>query len=224
MSDVVHAPCRRRRPTTPRTSGRWTELFQGRYLRRTLVVWVLWFCTYLYSYGTSTWLPSLYTTVFHLPVQQALNYSLFTVTSGLIGTLFCIFLIDITGRKVWYCGAFLIATVGLATLLLVVGTSDPFKVAITISLAQCGVSSTAFSLYLYTPELYPTRLRGRGVAWATFWTRAGSVLAPFLVGFIVPAYGVSGMYDVLVRSRRRLLVCFFGATETKGRVLGRDFA
>ena len=169
---------------TPRTSGHWTELFQGRYLRRTLMVWVLWFCTYLYSYGTSTWPLSLYTTVFHRPCSKLLNYSLFTVTSGLIGTLFCIFLIDITGRKVWYCGAFLIATVGLGgTLLLVVGTSDPFKVAITISLAQCGVSSTASSLYLPThpsfiphasaAAVWPGQPSGR--APARCWRRSWSV-------------------------------------------------
>src|SRR5581483_12031194 len=54
------------RPTGKPT--RIAELFEGQYLKRTLFVWVLWACSYLVGYGIQTWLPSLYRTVYKLPL------------------------------------------------------------------------------------------------------------------------------------------------------------
>ena len=54
---------------------RWQELFQGRYLRRTLIVWVLWASTYLVSQGLQSWIPTLYREVYHLSLQQSVNYA-----------------------------------------------------------------------------------------------------------------------------------------------------
>ena len=55
---------------------RWQELFQGRYLSRTFLVWILWAASYIISYGLAGWIPTLYREVYHLPLQQALNYSI----------------------------------------------------------------------------------------------------------------------------------------------------
>ena len=54
---------------------RWQELFQGRYRARTLLVWVLWASCYIISYGLQGWIPTLYREVYHLPLQQSLNYA-----------------------------------------------------------------------------------------------------------------------------------------------------
>jgi putative MFS transporter len=35
-------------------------LFTGRYLRRTQVIWTLWFCGYFVNYGITSWLPTIY--------------------------------------------------------------------------------------------------------------------------------------------------------------------
>src|SRR5215470_16652637 len=40
------------------------DLFGPLYLRRTLVVWVIWFSAYFVNYSLSIWLPTLYRTVF----------------------------------------------------------------------------------------------------------------------------------------------------------------
>ena len=55
-----------------RQKTRWHEIFEGRYRRRTFSVWVMWFCCFSTTYGLLTWLPTLYRTVFHLPVAEAL--------------------------------------------------------------------------------------------------------------------------------------------------------
>ena len=63
----------------------WSDLFGPTYLRRTLVVWVIWFATYFFNYGLVIWLPTIYLTVFKLPLQQSLLYGLITQAVGLVG-------------------------------------------------------------------------------------------------------------------------------------------
>ena len=60
----------------------WSDLFGPLYLRRTLVVWVIWFATYFFNYGLVVWLPTIYSTVFKLPLQQSLQYGLITQAVG----------------------------------------------------------------------------------------------------------------------------------------------
>ena len=72
-------------PRVPTVKASWRDLFSGIYLPRTLAVWVMWFCTYLIVYGISGWLPTIYRTIFKLPLQQALQYSLAATAAGLVG-------------------------------------------------------------------------------------------------------------------------------------------
>ena len=85
----------------------WADLFGPYYLRRTLVVWVIWFAAYFFNYGLVVWLPTIYTTVFKLPLQQALQYGLITQAVGFCGALTCALTIDHVGRRPWFAFAFL---------------------------------------------------------------------------------------------------------------------
>src|SRR5262249_8911015 len=71
---------------------RWQELFQGRYRSRTLLVWVLWAATYLVSQGMQSWIPTLYREIYHLSLQQALNYSVAAPLGTVLGSIACAFL------------------------------------------------------------------------------------------------------------------------------------
>ncbi|HTH97729.1 MAG TPA: MFS transporter, partial [Stellaceae bacterium] len=44
----------------------WRDVVGPQYLKRSLVVWLIWFSTFLITYSLGTWLPTLYRTVFHL--------------------------------------------------------------------------------------------------------------------------------------------------------------
>jgi putative MFS transporter len=205
-------------PSTNRTH--WTELFRGVYLRRTLIVWLLWFAAYLVYYGIGTWMPTLYSTVFKLPLSQSLLYGLIGNLAALAGAAACAFIVDFIGRRVLFtvgligAGAFLmalaIAGAGSAGLVLVLGSGAYFF-----------ASATAVGLYLYTPELYPTRVRALGVGVATSWLRIASMLGPLLIGVLVasglvPIFIVFGIVSLLAA----LLVGIF-AVETKQKVLER---
>ncbi|MDM0067036.1 MFS transporter [Variovorax sp. J31P207] len=96
----------------------WRELFAGIYLRRTLAIWALWICAYVLTYGVTTWLPTIYRTVFKLSLETSLQYGLITTFAGFLGSVFCAFLIDRVGRKPWFMWGFLLGAIGMALLYL----------------------------------------------------------------------------------------------------------
>jgi putative MFS transporter len=198
---------------------RWRELLQGIYLHRTLAVWALWFCSYFVTYGVTAWLPTLYRTQFHLSVPMALGYGLITQAVGLIGSTTAALSIDKTGRRGWFGFAFAVSTVPLLALWLS-GAASAGMVLLCASLAYPFAGSTSLSCYLYTPEIYPTRLRALGCSTATVWLRIGSAIAPTAVGFVLARFGLPSVF--LMFAAVALLGAIVGGfllTETKGRVL-----
>jgi putative MFS transporter len=49
-------------------------------------------------------------------------------------------------------------------------------------------------VYLYTPEIYPTRMRAIGTGVATSWLRIASAIGPTLVGFMLGRGGVDSVF------------------------------
>jgi putative MFS transporter len=170
------------------------DLFAGIYLSRTISVWIMWFCTYFVVYGLSAWLPTIYVRIFKLPVQEALQYSLIATVAGLIGALLCAFFIDRTGRRVWFAGAFLLGAVPLFMLWMGGTSNTPKDVLLLASLSYAAINTLALGLYLYTPEIYPTRVRAIGSGTATAWLRVASILGPILVGAILPTAGLATVF------------------------------
>jgi MFS transporter, putative metabolite:H+ symporter len=197
----------------------WSDLFGGVYLRRTLVIWVCWFATYFANYGLTTWLPTLYQSVFKLPLDQALTYGLAAPTAGLATSLACALLIDHVGRRIWFAAAFAGAAVGFMTLWWI-GPTTAERVLVMSTLAYMCISTLSLALYLYTAELYPTRVRALGTSTATAWLRLASILGPQVVGFIVAGGGLGNVFLVfgLVVVFASTIVALF-AIETKARVL-----
>ena len=195
-----------------------TDLFGPFYLRRTLVVWVIWFCAYFVNYGLSIWLPTVYRTVFKLPLDQSLRYGLITQAVGLIGTLICALAIDHVGRRPWFALSFVGAAAALAVL---ASTTTPTaqQVLTYMTIAYFFVSSINIGAYLYTPELYPTRVRALGVGTATAWLRLASIIGPIVVGMMIG----SGLATVFVTFAAvagiAAVITGLFAVETKGRVL-----
>jgi MFS transporter, putative metabolite:H+ symporter len=196
-----------------------SDLFGGRYLSRTLVLWTCWFATYLVNYSLATWLPSVYRTVFKMPLDLALRYGLITSIVGLAGATLCALLIDKVGRRPWFASSFTGASVALVTLW-AIGPSTAERVLVAGSIAYFFVSSLSIGLYLYTPELYPTRNRALGVSVATAWLRIASIVGPTLIGFFVGGSGLPYVFlgFGIVALLAAIVMAAFG-TETRGRIL-----
>jgi putative MFS transporter len=196
----------------------WTELFRGRYLSRTLLVWVLWITAYLLSYGIQTWLPTLYRTIYNVPLQTALNYALITNVCGLIGTLICAVLIDRLGRRFWFIGTFFL--VGLPLIYLgIEGAESAVTVVIAVSFCFTWLASICLTIYLYTAEIYPTRMRALGTSWATFWLRIAATIGPLMVGYFLPSLGMKGLFLIFGIVGWIGFIAAFFAIEPRGKVL-----
>lgn len=196
----------------------WSDLFGPTYLRRTLVVWVIWFATYFVNYGLIVWLPSIYSTVFKLPLAQSLRYGLITQAVGLCGALTCALSIDRIGRRPWFTFAFAANAIALGSLYLF-GPDSPQRVLAFVSSGYFFVSVLSIGVYVYTPELYPTRARAVAVGTATAWLRFASMLGPSIVGFIVGS-GLATVFLVFAAAALvGAIVTGLFAVETKGRVL-----
>lgn len=205
-------------PKAPAKSD-WRELFKGIYLKRTLTIWALWFTAYMINNGLITWLPTLYKQVFKLPLETSLAYGWTTSGVGVIASIVCALLIDKIGRKRWYATAFILAMVPLLALT-GLGATSAVEVLVLATVAYAILQTITFSLYLYSSELYPTRLRAVGTGFGSAWLRAGSSLGPLLVGFIINDFGIRYVFSTFAA------VAFVGgivtvllAIETKGRVL-----
>ena len=127
--------------------------------------------------------------MFKLPLETSLLYGWITSAVGVVASLICALYIDKVGRKRWYAIAFLLATVPLV-ILTALGATTATQVVILAPIAYAILQTIAFSLYLYSAELYPTRLRAVGTGFGSAWLRAGSSIGPVLVGFIVAGVGI----------------------------------
>jgi MFS transporter, putative metabolite:H+ symporter len=195
-----------------------SDLFGPLYLRRTIVVWLIWFTSYLVNYGLAIWLPTVYRTVFKLPLDVALRYGLITTGFGLVGAAIAAVIIDHIGRKVLFAVCFAGAAVALIVLSQQSNPS-PEQVLIYITASNFFVSAINLGVYLYTPELYPTRVRALGVGTATAWLRFASMIGPTAVGYMI----ASGLNSIFLAFGALALVTAIitalFAIETKKRVL-----
>ncbi|MGW1881477.1 MFS transporter [Streptomyces sp. NPDC001970] len=199
--------------------GRLRELFQGRYLRRTAVVSGLWFVAYYVNHGISTWLPSLYTKNFGLDLTTALVYTLLSNVTGLLGTLIVALLIDRVGRRPALVTALGGTTLALGTLALT-GAVSGGQVAVFASCMTFFVYAINAGLYLYSPELYPTRNRAKGAAFGGLWNRLGVILGPITVGAILGAGGsLTLVFAQLACVAAVGMAIAFFAVETNGKTL-----
>lgn len=175
------------------TKGRWNELFSPFYRSRTFIVWTLWFSAYFVSNGLNNWLPSLYKTVYHLPLQESLHAASISNIIQTAAVLACAFLIDKVGRKNWAAAAFILAGI-LLVILWANGAKSAESVMYLGSSAYGVMGTITVLLYLYTPEIYPTRIRAIGTAFATAWLRLASAIAPTIVGFVLGAEGITSVF------------------------------
>ena len=195
-----------------------SDLFGPLYLRRTLVVWLIWFTAYLVNYGLSIWMPTVYRTVFKLPLDVSLRYGLITTAIGLIGATIAALHIDHIGRKTLIATGFAGGAIALIVLSQIANPT-PEQVLTFISISYFFVNAINLGVYLYTPELYPTRVRALGVGTATAWLRLASMIGPTTVGFMI-ATGLQSVFLAFgVLAAVTAIITALFAIETKKRIL-----
>ncbi len=156
-------------------------------------MWTLWASAYFVSNSLNNWMPSLYSTVYGLGLQDSLRASSMTNVAQVAILLICAFYIDRIGRRNWTVWSFaaggaLLAILGFAH------SESVVSVMILGTLSYGIIGSANAVLYLYTPEIYPTRMRAIATGLATSWLRLASAVGPALVGLMVDAKGVAPVF------------------------------
>jgi putative MFS transporter len=205
----------------PRT--RFGELFAPNYRQRTAMLWCTWFTTYFALWGLTTFLPTLL-------VRAGVSQSHASLLSAAvtIGDMIVVYLaaatLDRLGRRFWFTAGYVLALIGAAFGVIAIGlagASGWVVLFIASATLLVGVNINAPLIYIYTAELYPTRMR----AWATMvgsTLRSGSaVIAPIVLGLLVGrAGGIAWMFALFAAVLAVGLVVFLRhGIETKQRTL-----
>ncbi|CAG9169036.1 MFS transporter [Cupriavidus respiraculi] len=203
--------------THPRRRVR--DLVSRAYLGRTVSVWMLWATCGFIQYGLSTWLPTIYKTVYHAPLQVALNLAAGASVLGVVGSLVCAMVVDRVGRKPVICVSFVLCALSLAAAG-VFHASSVYVVATLCAFALGFLASGFITAYVYTPELYPTSVRAMGCGLGGAWLKIAAIFAPSLIASTIGSGNLAVAFLVLalVPLLAALTIQFF-SIETKGKVL-----
>lgn len=200
------------------------ELWGEGYARRTAMLWVLWFGMVFSYYGIFTWLPQILVTSAGYGLVKSFQFVLLITLAQIPGYFSAAYLVEKWGRK----PTLVIYLLGSAVGALAFGLRGLGAEASGAELILWGSLVSFFNLgawgvlYGYTPELYPTGVRGSGAGWAAGVGRIGGIVGPYLVGVMLGAQGF-GASSVFVMFAAVLLVIaldvLFLGEETKGRAL-----
>jgi putative MFS transporter len=200
------------------SAASFSDLWKPRLARRSAMLWALWFAMVYSYYGIFTWLPTLLVAQGH-SITKSFAYTLWITAAQIPGYFSAALLVDRWGRKLTLTAYML----GCALSALAFGTASS-----STEIVVWGCLLSFFNLgawgvvYTYTPENYPTALRGTGSGWAVGFGRVGGILAPLVVPWLMGTW--SGSQTIVFSHFAAVIVVGLLAVallgeETKGRSL-----
>ncbi|MDC4185822.1 MFS transporter [Loigolactobacillus coryniformis] len=213
----IHEPVTVAKSERPTLLQNIRAVWSAPYAKATLMLWLLWFAVVFSYYGMFLWLPS----VLVLKGYSLLNsfgYVLAMTLAQLPGYFTAAWLIEKWGRK-WVLIVYLLGT-----------ALSAYYFGNAASLGNLLVSGALLSffdlgawgaLYAYSPEQYPTAIRGTGTGMAAAFGRIGGIVGPLLVGYLLTAQvSVNAIFAIFTGAIiiGILAVALLGE-ETRGRVL-----
>ncbi|PFX66911.1 MFS transporter [Bacillus toyonensis] len=159
------------------------SVWSGEYRKATIMLWILWFCVVFSYYGMFLWLPSVIV-LKGFSLIKSFQYVLIMTLAQLPGYFTAAWFIERLGRK------FVLVTylIGTACSAYLFGVADSLTVLIVAGMLLSFFNLGAWgALYAYTPEQYPTAIRGTGAGMAAAFGRIGGIIGPLLVGYLVAA-------------------------------------
>ncbi|TCN23981.1 MFS transporter [Mesobacillus foraminis] len=155
-------------------------------VKRTAMLWILWFCVVFSYYGMFLWLPSVMV-IKGFSLIKSFQYVLIMTLAQLPGYFTAAWFIERLGRKF----VLVVYLIGTALSAYFFGNAESLGLLITAGIFLSFFNLGAWgALYAYTPEQYPTKIRGTGAGTAAAVGRVGGILGPLLVPYLVSS-GIS---------------------------------
>ncbi|MER5438224.1 MFS transporter [Streptomyces sp. NPDC002790] len=177
----------------PRGLRRFLALWRPPLLRQTGLLWVLWFCFSFVYYGFLVFLPTLLVDR-GFSISESFGYSILIEVAQVVGYYPAAVLSERLDRK-WSIVIFLLAG-ALAALGAATTHSDAVVIVCSVALAFF-LNGAYAPLYTYTPEVYPTWIRGTGVGASAVFSRVGAALAPIILGAAYASLTFVGVFLLL---------------------------
>lgn len=158
-------------------------VWEKKYARSTLMLWILWFTVVFSYYGMFLWLPSVMVGK-GFDLISSFKYVLIMTIAQLPGYFTAAYFVEKFGRK------FVLVTylIGTAASAYVFGNAETVTVLLISGILLSFFNLGAWgALYAYTPEQYPTVIRGTGAGMAAAVGRIGGIFGPLLVGYLLKA-------------------------------------
>jgi putative MFS transporter len=191
------------------------SLFRPGLRRTTVMLWAAWFGIALGYYGIFSWLPSVFVRQGHT-FLASYGYAFVLALAQVPGYFSAAWLVERWGRRPTIVTYLVFSAAG--TFLFALAPS-------TGLLLTGGIAMSAFSLgawgalYAYTPELYPTVLRGTGFGAASGTSRVAGALAPVIGGALLASSLVLPLGVYALGFLLGAVVVGVLGTETRGRAL-----
>ncbi|EGO64809.1 MFS transporter [Acetonema longum] len=165
-------------------------LFRGGLAQRTIMLWILWFALMFGYWGLNTWLPTLLKQAGY-SIYASIGYvfvmNLVWIPSGILGS----YLADKVGRKIPTVVYLLLSGITSVVYGWALANKLPAEMMVVCGAVTILFLAGAYSIvFAYTPENYPTEVRGTGTGAANSLGRIGGILAPAVVGFLFPLVGL----------------------------------
>ncbi len=190
------APSMLAEPVVKHGRNAFAEIWSDAYRRRTIMIWALWFFALLGFYGLTSWLGALMQQA-GFAVTKSVFYTVLISLGGVPGFLCAAWLIERWGRK----PTCIASLVGSGIMAYVYGqtalhAATPTLLICAGLLMQFFLFAMWAALYTYTPELYGTGARATGSGFASAIGRVGSLIGPYAVGLVLPAFGQGGVFSL----------------------------
>lgn len=166
------------------------ELFQGKYLGRTVLLLLVWVFQTLGFYGFQTWVPILLSQ-HGFSIASSLTFTSIIQLGAPFGALIAALIAERLDRK-W--GITLVAVLIAISGLLYGLTFQPALIITFGFLVALFLQAIAPLLYAYTPELYPTEARASGTGLTYGAGRLANVLGPFIVSALFLSSGYLSVF------------------------------
>ncbi len=196
------------------------ELWSNRYIKTTIVLWIVWFGINFGYYGFVLWTPSLLM-VKGFAMVRSFQFTLIMCFAQLPGYFSAAYLVEKIGRK----KVLSIYFAGTAVAAWLFGHASEVSQVLTFGCLLYFFSLGAWGcVYTYTPEVYPTIARASGSGWAAAFGRIGAFIAPLVVPVLYLKYGEQAGYGYVfglltgVFAFVAIIVAIFGQ-ETMGKSL-----
>lgn len=168
------------------------ELFSAAYRRRTIMMWLVWFCILLGYYGITTWMGKLLADA-GMTTAHSIEYVLLMTLWGIPGFLVASFLLERIGRKRAIAGFILASAVAAYVY---GGASSTTELLITGSIMQFFFFGMWSTLYAYTPEVFSNRARATGCGTSSAIGRVGALLGPLMIPVVLQRFGADAAFLV----------------------------